>query len=93
MSKIKKIITVIIAWFIIIVADWGVFGFLGLPLMGYEDNYNSSKGEFLSLASMNTTEKTFYISHNIWIILNIIGLICICIYIGKYIYKRIKKSQ
>ncbi len=92
-TKVKKRITIIIAWFVIIIADFGIFTILGLFLMGYDDHYNSSKGEYWSLASMNTTEKILYICYNTWIILNIIGLICIFIYLVQKIYKQVKKSQ
>ena len=87
MDKIKKIIVTVICWLIIIVADYGAFGIIGLFLMGYEDNYNISVGE---LWSMNTTEKILYICYYTWIILNIIGFLCIIVYIGRKIYKRIK---
>ena len=32
--------------------------------MGYDDNYDSSKGEYWSLSSMNSTEKMIYICYN-----------------------------
>ena len=68
----------------IIGADLFVFIILGLLLMGYDDSYDSSKGEYWSLASMNLTEKIIYICYNAWIILNIIGLV----YIGRKIYRK-----
>ena len=72
----------------IIGADLFVFIILGLLLMGYDDSYDSSKGEYWSLASMNLTEKIIYICYNAWIILNIIGLV----YIGRKIYRKTKKN-
>ena len=72
----------------IIGADLFVFIILGLLLMGYDDSYDSSKGEYWSLASMNLTEKLIYICYNAWIILNIIGLV----YIGRKIYRKTKKN-
>ena len=72
----------------IIGADLFIFIILGLLLMGYDDSYDSSKGEYWSLASMNTTEKIIYICSNAWIILNIIGLV----YIGRKIYRKTKKN-
>lgn len=73
----------------IIGADLFVFIIIGLALMGYDDSYDSSKGEYWSLASMNLTEKIIYICYNAWIILNIIGLV----YIGRKIYRKTKKVE
>lgn len=72
----------------IIGADLFVFIIIGLALMDYDDSYDSSKGEYWSLASMNLTEKIIYICYNAWIILNIIGLV----YIGRKIYRKTKKN-
>lgn len=58
----------------LIVADLLVFVILGLLLMGYDDNYNSSKGEYWSFASMRLTEKIIYISYNVWVAINIASL-------------------
>jgi len=80
----------IICWLTIIVADISVFVILGLLLMGYDDFYDSSKGEYWTLASMNTTEKTVYICYNIWMVINIVGLVCAFIYAGMKIYKRVR---
>ena len=93
MGNVKKQIVTIICWLIIIAADYFVFAILGLLLMRYEDFWDDSKGEIWSLASMTLTEKLIYISYNIWIILNIIGFICMLAYTGKKIYKRIKNSK
>jgi hypothetical protein len=57
MAKTKIRLIDIIFWIAIIGADLFVFIILGLLLMGYDDNYDSSKGEYWSLASMSTTEK------------------------------------
>jgi hypothetical protein len=86
MVKTKIRFLDIIYWLAIIGADIFVFIILGLLLMGYDDSYDSSKGEYWSLASMNSTEKIIYICYNSWIILNIIGLA----YIGRKIYRRQK---
>ncbi|MBK9637822.1 MAG: hypothetical protein IPO63_08380 [Bacteroidetes bacterium] len=71
--------------FAFVLADIFVFILFGLLLMGYDDNYDKSKGEYWSLASMNSTEILIYFSYNVWIILNIIGLVIIVrkVYIGK----------
>ena len=88
MKKIKIRITNIIYWLALISADIFILLILGLLLMGYDDNYDSSKGEYWSLASMNTTEKILYFSYNLWIILNIIAII----YLGKKVYKWFKEN-
>jgi hypothetical protein len=67
----------------IILADIFVFIILGMLLMDYDDNYDSSKGAYWSFASMNAKEKTFYIIYNLWILLNII----VFIFVGLRIYK------
>lgn len=70
----------------IIGADIFVYIVLGVLLMDYDDNYDSSKGEYWSLASMNTRQLFFYFALQFWNIANLIGLIVI----GRKIYKRIK---
>lgn len=45
----------------IILLDIAVYIFLGLMLMGYEDFYDESKGEYWSLESMTLDEKFYYI--------------------------------
>ena len=44
----------------IIGTDLFVYIVLGLLLMSYDDNYDSSKGKYWSLASMNSSEKIIY---------------------------------
>jgi hypothetical protein len=84
MGKIKIGIKNILILLAIIVTDVFVFIILGLLLMNYDDFYDSSKGEYWSLVSMNTTEKIIYICYNGWIISNIIGLV----YLVWKIYRR-----
>ncbi|GAA3930847.1 hypothetical protein GCM10022406_15200 [Hymenobacter algoricola] len=86
MVKTKIHFVDIIYWLAIIGADLFVYIILGLLLMGYDDNYDSSKGEYWSLASMNSTEKLLYFALQVWNILNIIGVF----FIGHRLYKRIK---
>ena len=88
MVKTKIRFVNIIYWLAIIGADIFIYLILGLLLMGYDDTYDSSKGEYWSLASMNLSEKIIYICYNVWIILNIIGLI----FVGRKIYKRVKNG-
>jgi len=54
--------------------------------MGYDGSYNSSKGKYWSLATMNSTEKTIYFALQTWNIINVIGVV----YFGHRLYKRIK---
>ncbi len=86
MVKTKNRFVNIIYWLAIIGTDLFVYIVLGLLLMGYDDNYDSSKGEYWSLASMNSTEKIIYLAFMTWNVINIIGLI----YIGHRFYKRTK---
>jgi hypothetical protein len=88
MVKIKIRFIDIIYLVAIIGADLFVYMILGLLLMGYDDNYDSSKGEYWSLASMNSTEKIIYFALQSWNIINIIGVF----YIGHRLYKRIKNG-
>ncbi len=76
----------IIYWLAIIGADVLIYMILGVFQMDYDDNYNSSKGEYWSLASMNKRQLTFYFALQLWNIINIIGLM----FIGRKIYKRVK---
>lgn len=89
MAKFQIGIKQILIWLAIIAVDIFVFIILGLLLMNYDDFYDSSKGEYWSLASMNSTEKVIYICYNIWVVLNIIGLL----YIGYKIYRKISKTK
>lgn len=73
-----------IHWSAIVVVDILVFVVLGHFLMGYDDNYDSSKGEYWSLESMTATEKAIYICYNCWIALNILGLA----YLGFRLYRQ-----
>ena len=86
MVKTKIRFVDIIYWLAVIGADLFVYIVLGLLLMGYDDNYDSSKGEYWSLASMNSTEKIIYFVLQAWNVINIIGVL----YIGRRLYKRIK---
>ena len=70
----------------IILFDVAIYIILGLFLMGYDDTYDSSKGEYWSYASMNNQEKVFYIAINVWNVLNIVGLA----YLVYRIFRRIK---
>lgn len=86
MVKTKIRFVDIIYWLAIIGADIFVYIILGILQMDYDDNYDSFKGEYWSLSSMNKWQLIFYFSLQLWNILNIISLI----FIGRKIYKRIK---
>ncbi len=86
MDKTKIRFVDIFFWLAIIGADIFVYIVLGVLQMDYDDNYDSSKGEYCSLASMNTRQLIFYFSFQLWNIINIIGLT----FIGRKIYERIK---
>lgn len=87
MDKFKIRFVDIIYWIAIIGADIFIYMILGVLQMDYDDNYDSSKGEYWSLASMNNWQLFFYFLLQLWNIINIIGLI----FIGRRkIYKRIK---
>jgi hypothetical protein len=89
MVKIKIGIKQVLIWLTIVAVDIFVFIILGLLLMNYDDFYDSSKGEYWSLASMNSTEKVIYICYNAWVVLNIVGLL----YIGYKIYRKLSESK
>ena len=86
MVKTKIRFVDIIYWLAIIGADIFVFIVLGILQMDYDDNYDSSKGEYWSLESMNKRQLIFYILLQLWNVLNVIAVI----FIGIKIYKRIK---
>lgn len=68
----------------IIAADLLIYMVLGLLLMGYDDNWNPSKGTYLSWASMNASERLIYACLLFWNLVNLIGII----YLIRTIYKR-----
>lgn len=63
----------VILLLVLIAVDLCVFLLFGILLMGYDDHYDSTKGEYWSLASMNRNEKIIYISYQVWIVLNFVG--------------------
>ncbi len=56
MVKTKIRLVDIVYWLAIIGANIFVYIVLGILQMDYDDNYDSSKGEYWSLASMNTRQ-------------------------------------
>lgn len=68
----------------LIVFDLAVYLFLGVMLMGYDDTYEESKGEYWSWGSMNFSQKVYCVSLNLWNLINIILIVFL-------IYKIVKK--
>ncbi|SHG15556.1 hypothetical protein SAMN05443663_10243 [Flavobacterium defluvii] len=68
-----KIIKVVLFIFL----DLAVFIFCGIFIMGYDDFYNESQGEYFSFSSMKTEYKIVWGFYNFWIVLNILLLIYI----------------
>ena len=56
----------IIKWIAILIFDYLVFVVLSLLLMGYDDFYDESKGEYWSMASMTPFQKGVYIFLRFW---------------------------
>ncbi|MBD0725822.1 hypothetical protein B6A10_11570 [Flavobacterium sp. L1I52] len=86
----KKLFTIknILIGIGLIVFDLAVYLFLGLMLMNYDDNYEESKGEYFSLASMTFWQKVNYISLHIWHLLNVIVIIYLLYQIIVWLKKR-----
>jgi hypothetical protein len=78
----------ILYWLSIIGANICIYLFLGILQMDYDDNYDSSKGEYWSLESMNRQQLLYYLLLQLWHLLNIIGIT----FLGRKIYKRIKSG-
>jgi hypothetical protein len=87
-TKLKIRFIDIIYWLAIIGADIFVYIILSILQMDYDDNYDSSKGEYWSLGSMNKLQLVFYFLLQLWNLLNILGII----YVGRKIYRRIKNG-
>lgn len=73
---------------IIAFVDIVIYIFLGLVLLGYEDFYDESKGEYWSLASMTLGQKVAYICWHIWFAINILLILYIIIRFVKQIKDR-----
>ena len=58
----------------IVLADLLVYLVIGTLMMGYDDTYNQSKGEYWSLASMTTYEQVIYLGMQVWNVLNILAI-------------------
>lgn len=89
MAKIKIRFIHVIYFLAIILADVFIYLVLGLLQMNYDDSYDSSKGEYWSLASMNNRQLIYYFALQLWNILNILGLI----FMLRKLYKRVKSTS
>jgi hypothetical protein len=89
MAKIKIRFIHVVYCLAIILADVFIYLVLGLLQMDYDDSYDSSKGEYWSLASMNNRQLIYYFALHLWNILNILGLILML----RKLYKRIKSTS
>ena len=85
----KKTFTIknIFLGILFILIDLVVYIFLGIAMMDYDDFYEESKGEYMSLESMNTFQKSIFISMNIWNIINIVLVIFIIYKVYNYFTK------
>ena len=84
---------IILTAFLLGIFDIFIYMVFSLLLMGYDDFYHESKGEYWSLASMTTFQKIVYISLHIWNILNIIVLIFVLYKVGKAVFNYFRKSE
>lgn len=80
-SKILKI-------FLLIILDFFVFIFCGIYMMGYDDFYDESQGEYFSFSSMKMEYKIVWGFYNFWIILNFLALL----YIICKVYKKLAQK-
>jgi len=78
-----------IVWIIIfVVIDFALWIVIGLVLLNYEDNWDSSKGYYFSLGGMTWLERIAYISYFAWIVINVFFMIYLILkIIKKYIIK------
>ena len=65
-----------------------IYIILGIMMMSYDDSYDESKGEYWSLDSMTTFDKTVYFSLMFWNIINIIIGLFIVYKFSKQIRKK-----
>ncbi|MFT3679101.1 MAG: hypothetical protein QM791_02440 [Ferruginibacter sp.] len=73
----------------LIIADFFIFLTLGLLFMSYDDNYNESKGKYLSFESMSRFELAIYITINVWFLINA----AVILFAGFKIYNRVKMKE
>lgn len=74
--------------FLLIILDLLVFVFCGIYMMGYDDLYDESQGEYFSFSSMKMEYKIVWGFYNFWIALNLL----ILFYIIYKIYKKLAQK-
>ena len=72
----------------VLLVDLGVYVFLGLLLMNYDDLYEASKGAYWSWASMNAADHLTVVALNFWHGVNLLALT----YIGFRAYRTVRKG-
>lgn len=88
MPLIKIRLTDLTYWLAIIGADIFIYLILLTLQMDYDDNYDSSKGDYWSLASMTKFQVFFYCLLQFWNILNLAALT----WIIRKIYRHYKQE-
>jgi hypothetical protein len=59
----------------IVAADLFVYMILGILMMGYDDNYDASQGNYGSFSSMSNNDALIYIGFQVWNIMNLILIV------------------
>jgi len=78
--KISKIIKIVF----LAIFDLFVFIFCGIFMMGYDDSYSETQGEYFNFSSMKMEYKIVWGFYNFWIVLN-------CILLSYIIFKLYKR--
>ncbi len=86
MIKLSYNIKKFIIGLFIIAIDIAVYILFGLLLMGYDDFYDESKGEYWSFESMNLSQKIATVGLNIWNVINILALFYVLYRFFKSLY-------
>ena len=71
---------------LIVFIDFTIYIALGVAMMGYDDFYDPSKGEYGSWESMNAFDKKVYVLLIVWNFLNLVGII----FLGYKLFRFIK---
>jgi magnesium-transporting ATPase (P-type) len=88
----KKIVAIKnkILGIVFILIDLVVYLFLGVAMIDYDDKCEEVRKKYNSLETMNTFQKSIFVTMNIWNIINIILLIFIIYKV--YLYFRLNKQ-
>lgn len=79
--KVSKVITIVF----LAIFDIFIFILCGIFMMGYDDSYSETQGEYFSFSSMKMKYKIVWGFYNFWIVLNVMFLL----YILYKIYKKL----